>query len=438
MRQSSPEQALPFENMCKCNLELNYLHAKLHEAIVKGDCDTIKTLLQTHPVNEAITIWEDCVRFPPIWPQRFSVLPIHLAATYRRQKSLLCLLESGADPDVRDMKGRTALHLIIEHWPNITTSWTVPKTKFERAMASMQNQTEACLRIMCKYSDQVNAEVHSDNRQTPLHLAVRYGAFPAISILAQNGAKVNAVDRYGMTPLHMAAGILSREMTETLISYGADVNSIVPRTGNTSLSLAVCTASTKGGKTLCADIDCIHLLLANGAKVNAQDKEGRAAIHEACFGGREEIVDLLLKFEANVNSLTKFGESPIFWFLDRQTNLKYTSLFSKLLSLSYPLKLTNNVGVLPSGLQHPEFQQQKAFLLQLSQAVTPLKDICRIKVRSMYGEKYKYCLKELLPATVCEFVYNYQDFSPYLKGSPQFKQLKNSALQNGIHVLQGT
>nr|XP_033818874.1 ankyrin repeat domain-containing protein 61 [Geotrypetes seraphini] len=408
--------------MCKCNIELNYIHAKLYEAIVKGDCDTIKTLLQKHPVNEAITIWEDCVRFPLTWPQRFSVRPIHLAATYRRQKSLLCLLEFGADPDVRDMKGRTALHLIIEHWPNITTNWTEPKTKFEKAMASMQSQTEACLQVMCKYSNQVNAEVHCDNRQTPLHLAVRYGAFSAISILAHNGAKVNAMDRYGMTPLHMAAGILSKEMTEILISHGADVNCTVPRTGNTCLSLAVCTASTKGGKTLCADIDCIQLLLVNGANVNAQDKEGRAAIHEACFGGREEIVDLLLKFEANVNSLTKFGESPIFWFLDRQTNLKYLSLFSKLLSLSYPLKLTNNIGVLPSGLRHPEFQQQKDFLIQLSQAVTPLKDICRISIRRMYGEKYKYCLKQVLPLTIYEFVYNYQDFSPHLKGLLQLKQ----------------
>uniref|UniRef100_A0A4W3H7U7 Ankyrin repeat domain 61 n=1 Tax=Callorhinchus milii TaxID=7868 RepID=A0A4W3H7U7_CALMI len=98
---------------------------------------------------------------------------------------------------------------------------------------------------------QVNASMESDSQHTPMHLAVRHGAFPAISILAQHGANINAIDKYGMTPLHMATGILHKEMTEKLISYGADVNSKIPHSGNTPLKLAVCTASSKGGKWVC-------------------------------------------------------------------------------------------------------------------------------------------------------------------------------------------
>lgn len=32
------------------------LHSRLYEAIIKEDCDTIKTLLRNHPVNQPLTV----------------------------------------------------------------------------------------------------------------------------------------------------------------------------------------------------------------------------------------------------------------------------------------------------------------------------------------------------------------------------------------------
>lgn len=32
------------------------VHSKLYEAIIKEDCNTIKTLLRNHPVNQPLTI----------------------------------------------------------------------------------------------------------------------------------------------------------------------------------------------------------------------------------------------------------------------------------------------------------------------------------------------------------------------------------------------
>ncbi|MGH0139233.1 UNVERIFIED_CONTAM: hypothetical protein FKN15_068642 [Acipenser sinensis] len=87
-------------------------------------------------------------------------------------------------------------------------------------MAAMQSQTEACLRVLCQFGVDLNAEVASDSWHTALHLAV--------GILASYGADTNAVDRFGMTPLHMAAGILNREMTDRLVRFGANVNTSIP------------------------------------------------------------------------------------------------------------------------------------------------------------------------------------------------------------------
>ncbi len=81
--------------------------------------------------------------------------------------------------------------------------------------------------------------------QTPLHVAVSgiVGGVDVVQLLIQKGAKVNARDRYGRTPLHLAvysarpaaaqllppnrghAEVLSREdrAIEQLLARGADV-----------------------------------------------------------------------------------------------------------------------------------------------------------------------------------------------------------------------
>lgn len=68
--------------------------------------------------------------------------------------------------------------------------------------------------------------MEGEEHQTALHLSVRYSAVSAVHILANYGADVNAVDSSGMTPLHMAAGILHNDIIASLIKEGADINMV--------------------------------------------------------------------------------------------------------------------------------------------------------------------------------------------------------------------
>lgn len=72
----------------------------------------------------------------------------------------------------------------------------------------------------------VSLKVEGESQQTALHLSVRYTAVSAVRILTSYGAHVNAVDSSGMTPLHMAAGMLHKDIIANLIRQGADLTMV--------------------------------------------------------------------------------------------------------------------------------------------------------------------------------------------------------------------
>ncbi|XP_069762125.1 ankyrin repeat domain-containing protein 61-like [Narcine bancroftii] len=399
-------------SMCECQAEFNDLHAKLYDAIMKDDQKQITSLLKLHPVNESITMWRNCALMLIYQIQGLSILPIHLAAVYRKVKSLECLIQHQADLEAKDARGRRPLHLILTHWPNIAQEWIIPKTKFERAMASMQNRAEACLRLLCQNGVDVNATVGAECRDTPLHLAVQQGAWPAVAVLARHGADLEAEDQHGMTPLHMASGLLDWRVAEELLGRGAWVDSRVPGSGCTPLQLAVGAASGKAGRLLGAGLNCVRALLAAGASVDACDWQGRSPAHEACFGGREDVVDLLLEHGANLGLRTELGKTPLALFLECRPNLQHRRLLAKLLSLSCPPRISGTSGELPGGLRGLESRRHLEFLQALCREPPSLLHLCRVAVRRAHPRSRA---QQLLPAPLWRFVCGYQDYAKRLE-----------------------
>jgi ankyrin repeat protein len=48
-------------------------------------------------------------------------------------------------------------------------------------------------------------------------------------------------------------------------------------------------------------LKCVHLLLQNGANVEAVDSDGWSASHRASYGGHSKVVKLLIERGANIN-----------------------------------------------------------------------------------------------------------------------------------------
>ena len=141
----------------------------------------------------------------------------------------------------------------------------------------------------------------------------------------------------GVTPLHATCLQGHREITETIIRTGVDLNikvGVLPNQkacsekkrdpiccaiGSTGLHLATC----KG------HVDTCTLLLKEGATVNCVDNGGKTPLHTAAVHGCTEISSLLCEKNADVNFKDKAGRSPLHYAAYKGHDDLVTSLLVK-------------------------------------------------------------------------------------------------------------
>ena len=126
---------------------------------------------------------------------------------------------------------------------------------------------------------------------TPLHLAARNDHVEVASLLIACGAAVDARGDGLCTPLHMAAFRGHCSISRLLISCGAD---LAARCNEQRTPLHW--AAHEG------HCDAIRLLISCGADVNASADEGCTPLHIATFKGQCPAILLLLEAGADVNA----------------------------------------------------------------------------------------------------------------------------------------
>ena len=132
---------------------------------------------------------------------------------------------------------------------------------------------------------------------------VKTGTPQSVQAAINQGADVNARDRYGLTPLMFAAQYnQDSKVVATLLEAGANLNA---RNRYGWVSLLYAAASNRNPEV-------VGVLLKAGAHINARDRYGLTPLMFAASSNQSaEVISTLLKAGAQVNAQDAAGLSPL-------------------------------------------------------------------------------------------------------------------------------
>ena len=138
---------------------------------------------------------------------------------------------------------------------------------------------------------------------TALHLAVEKGNSDIATLLARNGAPLDARAAKGFSPLHLALQLGQTEMARVLIGLGASVN-VRRDDGYTPLLLAA--------RYDPPEPSLVSALLQHGAEVDAATPDGMTALHHLARSRSAHVARLLLEHGASPDAVSSdYGFTPL-------------------------------------------------------------------------------------------------------------------------------
>ncbi len=123
---------------------------------------------------------------------------------------------------------------------------------------------------------------------------------------------VNYIDKNGRTLLHWSAHMQNLICMEKLLNAGANINA-EDSNRDTALHLAL-----RDCKIGCAQ--CAKLLLERGPEIEGHGKNNTTVLHEAARKGASEIIEFLMRYNANINinMIDSAGNTPLKLALDHE------------------------------------------------------------------------------------------------------------------------
>lgn len=201
--------------------------------------------------------------------------PLIWAVLRKNKKTTLALLEKGADIEAGDARKRTPLLLVARETGD---------PKFARILIDHG----ANIDVIDKYGD------------TPLSLAAWRGFKPLVDLLLDRGARFDAKGKMGTQLLMYAVNRKLDRLFSLLAEQGADLDIQSDRGGSLLQSAA------NGGS-----VKIVEILIEKGMDIDATDRYGWTALHHAAYRGREDVARLLLAKDCDPDLRSLSGKTPL-------------------------------------------------------------------------------------------------------------------------------
>ena len=210
---------------------------------------------------------------------------LYVAASIGHAPTVKLLLGAGAKVDVADHHGLSPLH------------------------AACEDCHTDVVRLLLDAGAKVN--LRSVRGMTPLLRACYNGNADVVRLLLNKGAQVNMRGEGGIAPLAAAVFGGHIEVVHMLLDRGACVDH--PEAAYGSMPLHVTVRAVGDSHTDSDDnfVAVARALLKKGAPINAVDKAGSTALHDACHTGCSvEMLQVLLVAGADPDALDGAGQKP--------------------------------------------------------------------------------------------------------------------------------
>ncbi|KAG6360937.1 hypothetical protein INS49_012005 [Diaporthe citri] len=228
-----------------------------------------------------------------------GAMPLHWAA--RRGHVSICqeLLQLGVPLNEENAARETALDWAMEGGDDATINFLLKGEKQYTRVDTLDMQSihfSARMgdldMVKSLYKKTKTLEMRDARGQTVLFHAIKGKQLAIVQWLLEEGrANVGAVDKEGLTALHVAADMSDADSARLLIDHGANVNA------RSNLHLTPLHMITNAAGHL-----VLSLLVGNGAIVEAECKHGDQPLHKAASAGEEgtPILKLLSQYGADL------------------------------------------------------------------------------------------------------------------------------------------
>ncbi|CAF3953663.1 unnamed protein product, partial [Rotaria magnacalcarata] len=277
----------------------NFMITPIHCAAINPNAKYLKQLLNTMPEYNIL--------------DKYERRPIHFAAACEGPEPLEYLLSKQVNFNDVDRGGNSPLHIAVTNGRAINAELLLHTAKEKAAandaedqiidekfgLASINRMNKSrfyplhlavlnnhlnCLKVLLEYGADADACTStSSGKLTPLMLACQKGYLNIVSHLIDNGAKIEARDRFKRTPLIHACMCGNANVVSYLLRLGANAN-VFDSSLNTALHYAVAYGW----------YFCVRLLLEAGADLNCVNSWQTTCLAIGFLKGHYGLCDYLL------------------------------------------------------------------------------------------------------------------------------------------------